>query len=568
VLSRWLRSPFFVSGDADRERQTSALEIALRSEPRAQQNFADGWRHSGLKMSFQSLPDTTSRLQQAFDRLPQRASPTTWTAVWQSCLKILGWQGFELNLSDGLRNAWETSWASFSELTPIVGRLDRDSALDTFRRIVASQSIYEPMPLAGVHLMSRITQIGPGYAGAWVCGYSDEVLPESGRPNPLLPWPIQVAHGMPGASPETELAASHEELARLKQRVPSVHFSCPARIRDQPLLPSPLVSGWKLATSHPPAAKRSDAHPLQRIGARSWEQCIDDAPPLTGNTLPGGTRTLDLQASCPAKAFCISRLRAEPLEAPTRGIDPRLRGILVHRVLELLLNPDASGNAADRVADSIQAAVNELVRPGDPSWDAQIGAERRRIEKLLDKFLELEAGRAPFTTIAVERRADIVIDEWRLRCRIDRVDRVGLAEVSGKAGLNNSVNQLLIDYKTGQSAGGRWFENRLSDCQLPIYAQQTPDVAGIATIRLSGTDIEYRGAGIKEVALPARLRAFEADEWLTQIARWRMQISELLQEFAQGDVRVRSDAGQFVRSSASEHAGGAFAPLTRVGDLR
>jgi probable DNA repair protein len=558
VLSRWLRSPFFATTDASRVRDAAALEIAFRSEPRAQRGFVDAWRKWGLKARFQRLPDTADRLDKALDRLPKRATPTGWTGFWQSCLQILGWRGFELGLADNLRDAWDQAWATFSELTPIVGRQDFEAAFEIFTRIVSSQSVYIPMPLTGVHLMDRMTQIGPGYAGAWVCGFSDEVLPDSGRPNPLLPWAVQLEHGMPGTNPDLELAAAEEELERLRRRVPLLTFSCPARVRDQPLLPSPLVSGWTPAENQrfPGTGKRTTAE--RRIGARGWQHRPDAAPALGGTTIPGGTRTLDLQAKCPVKAFCISRLRAEPLEAPARGIDPRLRGILIHRVLERLLDPSDQAAGSGHLEECIQAAFAELVRPGDPGWNAQIRAERGRIKELLHRFIEREADRPAFSTIAVEQRADVIIEGFRIRCRIDRVDAVD----PGRSG-----DRLLIDYKTGQSAGGRWFDARLTDCQLPIYAQQEADVAGIATIKLSGNRIEYRGAVREDLPLPARLNRFDASDWRNQVGKWREQITELLQEFASGDVRHRSDAGRFVRSDQSEHAGGAFAPLTRVGDL-
>jgi hypothetical protein len=44
--------------------------------------------------------------------------------------------------------------------------------------------------------------------------------------------------------------------------------------------------------------------------------------------------------------------------------------------------------------------------------------------------------------------------------------------------------------------------------------------------------------------------------WGMQIVRWREQITELIEEFVSGDVRLRI-------SGASE-ADGAYAPLTRI----
>ena len=556
VLSRWLRSPFFSSDDESRERNALALELTLRSEPRAQRDFVMAWRRLGLKSVFQKpLPDTTRQLDEAFDRLPHRATPTTWAAVWQSCLKTLGWHGFEPGLPGMLQAAWDNTWAAFSELTPVVGPMDMQSAFDEFDRIASSQSVVEPMRLGGVHLMSRISQIGPGYRGAWISGATAEAIPQPGTSNPFLPWAVQATHSMPGANPDLELDASRKELHRLMRRVPEAVFSCPARNRDQPQMPSPLVGGWRQAGIRLRAGEGGQSYTGTRMGARAWEDRCDQAPALTGNKIPGGTRTLDLQAACPVKAFCVTRLRASPLEMPVRGIDPRLRGVLVHRVLELLLDPKAPDVIDARFGACIEAAFTELVRVGDDCWEMQVRAERVRIERMIRAFLEHEAGRPVFRTIDVERRSDIVIDGWQLSCRIDRVDRLA------------SGDEWLIDYKTGQSSGGGWFLERLSDCQLPVYAQHS-EVAGIVAIRLSDNAIDYRATGRRGGPWPGKPRIFDEAAWEAQIGHWNNQIVDLINEFVSGDVRLRSDARRHIESDAREHAGGAYAPLTRVGDIR
>jgi probable DNA repair protein len=550
ILSRWLRSPFFASQDVDRARLTAAVEIALRSDPRSQFDFGQAWQRHGLRTLIQSkLPATGRQIDLALDRLPRRATPTAWTGAWQACLEHLGWQGFESNVPEAMLNAWENAWAAFSELTPILGPIDSVTALDAFGQIVSTQPIYQPLPLQGVHLMNRISQIGPGYQGAWVCGFSDDNYPEPGSANPLLPWSIQAAHGMAGASPDTALAASREELARLLQRVPSAVFSCPARSADQPLMPCPLVAGWQPADNHKPVQRTHT-----RLGARDWQERIDPAPPYTEPAIPGGTRTLDLQAKAPLKAFCSARLRAEPLAAPARGIDPRLKGLLIHRALELSLAPDRTESVATGLDGVLNQTFGELVKPGNRVWDAQVQAERVRIAGLLRKFVELERGRDPFVIVDVERRTDIGIANHRLRCRIDRIDRLA------------SGGEILIDYKTGQSVGSSWFEPRLGDCQLPIYAQAVAEIAGIVAIRLAGNEIEYRGAGRQELALPGKIRSFDDQAWAMQVDRWRGQLAELIDEFVAGDVRVGTAALQHIDSHAMDHVGGAFAPLSRIGD--
>jgi RecB family exonuclease len=265
---------------------------------------------------------------------------------------------------------------------------------------------------------------------------------------------------------------------------------------------------------------------------------IDPAPPLQGRRIPGGARTLDSQSACPLIAFCEARLRVEPLEPVQRGIDGRLRGILLHRVLELVQSRDAANLREQALDDGIAAAFVELLPRADATWQAQVAAEKRRIRRLFDDWLEAEARRMPFGTLAVEQRTEIEIDGWQIGSRIDRIDRL------------DSGDLLLIDYKTGRRASSRWQAARLGDCQLPLYAQRPgPEVAAIALTILNEEGVSYRSAGRAADAFPGRRKPVAAEDWRIGIARWREQLLELIGEFAAGDTRIPVD-GSLIAGSA------------------
>ena len=549
ALSRCLRSPFFASADADRARHAAGFEIWLRSDARAHEPFVASYGRYGLRAELlRRLPDTARRLDEVLARLPRRATPTGWAGIWQVCLRTLGWLGESAALGAAERDAWDRAFAGFAALTPVVGSLDLSAALGELERVLGAESIHAPQAASGVHLVSRIGQIGPGFSGAWISRFTDQSWPEPVPHNPLVPWPVQAAHAMPGASPAATLEASRAELARLFRRVPEAVFSCPERIADQPQVPNPWLRGWQRAPAGPSA--RTSGETRARIGARARETLPDPAPPFAGERIPGGPRTLDRQSACPAVAFCTARLGAEPLEAPARGLDARLRGLLLHRALEIAFDPHGSGDVRRRLEPAVARALAELAPPGGAAWQAQLGAEKARALRLVTGLLELESGRAPFSVAAVERRTEIAIGGRRIRCRIDRIDRLAAG------------GELVIDYKTGSGAVRGWFDARLGDCQLPLYAQHREGIAGIAAIRLGDDGVECDGAGRLDGALPGRVRVFGADEWNAQLARWREQLERLVDEFVRGDVRVRADG------AALADADGAFAALTRTGDLR
>lgn len=541
VVSRWLRSPFFATGDADQARQAATFERWFRTDPRSQQNFVEAWRERGLRSELaRRLPQTAARIDQVLDRMPHRASPTNWAAFWQASLRILGWQGAQPAATDPWREPWERGLAGLAALTPIIGLLDASAALDELEHLLGKQQLVAPMPIHGVHLLARIDDVGPGFDGAWVMGFSERNWPEPAMPNPLLPWPVQQTHRIPGAEPQAALAAANKNLERLLARVPELVLSCPARVLDQPQVPNPRFNDWQEHALEPPRASSRANFAALRIGARERESLADPAPALIGNRIPGGARTLDLQSACPVLAFATIRLAAEPLESPARGIDARLRGILVHRALEIFLRSDA-----DDRDGAAAAAVAELLPAGDAAWQTQVAAEQVRIERMMRALLELESGRPEFATIAIERRTRIMLAGREISCRIDRIDELAAG------------GEILLDYKTGKRTSADWFNERLGDCQLPLYAQHSGSAtAAIALIVLNEEGARVRAAGPAADGFPGRQTLIAAADWPAQINRWRLQLASLVEEFAGGDVRIRSDQ--------RELAGDAYGALTRI----
>ena len=546
IVSRWLRSPYFADQQSDYRFRASRLERQLRSDPRLQRDFGTAYRQYGLRGELlRQLPEAAAALDSIFERLPRRATPTAWAQVWQSCLRLLDWHGFSSALNDSLRSSWDNAWARFAELTPVIGSLDCVAALREFEHLLGQETSYERMRPEGVHFFDSIRDVGPGYAGVWHCGFADRVWPQRVPANPLLRREIRKRLGMPGADSATDLAQANVELEYLLQRAPQAVFSCPLRVLDQPQVPNPRFNDWtksKTAAAAPAITGR------EGLTAEEIEVVPDPAPSLAATIIPGGARTLDLQSACPVRAFISARLGAEPLESPVRGIDPRLRGIVLHRALELLFAHKDPKDRTERLEQSVNAALEQLVPGSDLSWMTQIEAERIRTLRVIEALLDTDTARDPFTVTAREQPTEIELAGCRLRCRVDRIDQLGDGQC------------ILLDYKTGRVSVSDWFGERPGNLQLPLYTMAPePTVAAIALVTLSAQRAEYRAAGPAAKALPGRHQLTSAEEWDQQLGLWREQLTSLAEEFRAGDVRIRL--------AGAEQADGPYAALTRIRSL-
>jgi ATP-dependent helicase/nuclease subunit B len=84
--------------------------------------------------------------------------------------------------------------------------------------------------------------------------------------------------------------------------------------------------------------------------------------------------------------------------------------------------------------------------------------ERQRLAALLAEFLEMEKMRAPFDVVACEEPRVAELGGLQLKVRIDRID-----ELAGG-------RRVILDYKTGKVSTSGWWDERLDEPQLPLYA--------------------------------------------------------------------------------------------------
>jgi probable DNA repair protein len=548
TFSRWLRSPFFAAGAAERASRAK-LEAALRLDMRIKLPLGAALRDANLR---ERLRREAPAVELALDRAQKeleaaaRATPSRWARGWQRALTALGWTP-PFGADDPSLADWHGALDELARLTPIVGEVSAARALEELERVL-DRPRAAALPLRGIHAFSRIEDVGPGYAGVWLAGFTDAAWPPPAQLNPLLPRALQRARGMPNATPAEASAAAARTLARVRRLVPDVVASWPNRVFDYEAEPSPAIRDW--AELDPRAIappKRARSRPTA-----SRETIADPAPPWPQAELRGGAGLLGLQARCPIRAFCEHRLGARSLEPMTLGLSSRVRGIVTHRALELLLAGEPTQAELETrraaVAAQVERALAEQFRGARAALNALFDLEHERMTALLTNLLDLEARRAPFRVEAVERRRVVRIGDRQIEVRVDRLDRLADGSL------------VIIDYKTGDRApGADWLKDRLRDAQVPLYAAYSDDsVAAVAVARLRGREASFRGLWEERVFPNKTLRLPDGRTWLEQLARWRAQVEQLVAELTAGDTRLLlADVTEAERD---------YAPLTRVAE--
>jgi probable DNA repair protein len=539
VGSRLLRSRHLVAAIPERSARVAA-ELSLREQPG--QATATGAllarcaSQAGAAVFAVSCQAAAEKLSGA-----RRRSASAWAEAFGDCLAAWGWPG------DGPFGSREFQAARrFRELTvelaalaAVAPELEVSQALGELQRLAAAPFQPESGEPA-VFVLDAYEDPGVQFDSLWVAGLTATAWPRPVAIDPLLPIEIQRQLGMPGVTPEDCVLEARAIVGSWQSQSAALVLSWPKFENDadadgSPLLPaaapmlelpSRLMTRERLAFEHSRLESVPDAGPM----------------PLAVPSVPGGARVLELQSHCAFRAFAEIRLSAMPLDEPQAGFDRRLRGIVLHRALQTLWSTLGTQTALATLGDAarksrVAAAVAEAIVAVAPagSGERTVALESDWQCRAIDRLLELDLERPPFTVVETERPLSLPIGGLELRLRVDRLDRVG-------------DELIVIDYKTGKVQNSAWRGARMDAPQLPLYAVLHPArptglaFAGIGASRAKYVGVSRDGEGFAGLQAATRFPLTEdretGFEWTDVLAHWRAWLARLAEDFAAGRAEV------------------------------
>jgi probable DNA repair protein len=534
LLWQLLRSPYFHFGTAS---ECNALQSRLGMWGLA------GWRHADLREALASVASklpAASRmliwLEQARTLRAQltRRSATGWAECFSQCLSAAGFaSGHALDSRDAQRLLrWGELLDEFAGLDAALLPMDADSALQALRRL-AQQSIHQVATGdAAITLTTQQHDPVVHYDGIWVMGLTENRWPAPPRPDPYVPLHEQRRCGWPQAGVAQRLQSAQWLQERWQLRTDNLVLSYARQEGDVRHRPSALLARFAAPWEE---AEVSAGTPLASTAAAGRDPQL---PPMSSEELAlplrGGVERLRVQQECAFHAQAQWRLGAEAPATLTDGIPSRLRGILLHSLLEglwgelqdqqhlLALTPVAQAELVQRhwsaaLRDNATAVVAWLA-PG------VLERERLRTARLLERVLELERERAAFSVRLREHEVVWRNDAAALVMRIDRIDQTAAGQ------------HLLVDYKSGEAGSIRLHKGEARPLQLAAYVVALAD-AGLAAeaallLGLSPADASYAGASAIEEPLPGRVK--QVEDWPLLQQQWQRELRQLLTEHLSG----------------------------------
>ena len=524
-----LRSPFLGGGEAEWS-QRATLDAKLRRKNLWDINIPT------LRDASESCPQLQRVLRRVEKMLPsakEEQAASEWTRHIAGLLDAFGWPGDRTPGSDEFQTieAWRGLLSSLASLDITTPPMSLARTVDWLREMSANTRFQVEDEGAPVQVMGMLEAAGLRFDHLWIMGLNDETLPAAANPNPFIPTALQRQHNLPHCSPARELAYTSKLMGRLLGSAPDVVLSYPEREGDRALAPSPLVAdGVWLGVQ---GEGNVDAW-IERMRAESaFENMTDEVGPvLAGTSSAGGSALFKDMAACSFRAFAKHRLGAKPIEDPDFGVSYRDRGTTVHKALEVIWRELGSHARLMQlpprelealIAQSAAAAVAKL-GPG-------IGhdLEKRRLQRLLREWLEIEKSRPEFIVAGIEAERVTSISGVEVKLRADRVDELP------------DGRQIILDYKTGKLESKGWDSERPEEPQLPLYCvtNERP-VAGAAFAMIRTGDLRFRGLTAAGATLPVMKKmSIEAPlPFEAQLDEWRRVLEQLAANYRDGRAKV------------------------------
>ena len=575
-VSWLLRSPY-----VGRSQQESSLRARLDRELRKQgqvewplQRLVQSVKYFARRSGMDELQiGKVFELLSEDIRISVKMLPGDWAEHFTRLLRDLGWPG-----GRGLSSREYQVVETFSEELSRMASLDRVSApvsrnvaLGMLGRLAGHAQFQPESPAGGVQILGVLEAAGLAFDHLWVIGLHDTALPQPPRPNPFIPLTIQRKHRMPRADADRERLFAARVALRLFSAAPQVYLSWPQQVDGLEQRPSPLLAG--IVDGLPPMSASVDPTGLLWSARPKLEQ-IDDSLAASLNSrksFSGGTGILKDQALCPFRAFGHYRLRAERLESPEIGLDNMSRGTLVHSTLEIFWRETCDQTTLislqeaelnSRIERSVQQALKRFEKENRRDLlPRQRGLEKQRLAALVRQWLGMEMRRAPFRVEGTEVNRQFTIGSLRIRTRIDRIDQL------------EDGSFAILDYKTGRPDPDQWFDDRVTEPQLPVYCLDLPHerIAAVlfAVIRGKRKESGFRGLarepgtwpGLSRKSLDAILESKGWGSFDAVLDHWGKALTALADAFTRGEAAV--DPASY--EAACKYCD--LVPLCRINDL-
>ena len=546
-LSDILLNPYITGFGEEREAR-AALDVHIRQSNQSRLSLQQFLNL--CQQSTKPLPSLIQVLEMMLsfvegEQHKGRKSLSHWMVLAEEILKQQQWhqQAYLAEEQTQVQN-WQLLIQQLTSLDDFCGNISWQEALSRMQEH-ALELPFRPAPgQANIQIMGLLEAVNLHFDRAFLLGMDDHTWPASAKPNPLIPFDIQVKYQTPHANSEREWTFAQNVWQHIRHVSPQLDISFAKNKEQREMQLSPLVMDCGKTQDIQSAEILRYANVLQQQQANIAP--IKDTPLSVTKSEPirGGTGLLKAQSACSFQAFARYRLHLQGLKSPILGLNAGEQGTLLHAVLEVFWQKTKTHAALIQLIEQqrldstivtcIREAWHALPRYIPPTIQT---IEEERLQKLLSSWLLLESTRDGFEVKETEVWRNITVGQnnpLQLHAKLDRIDE------------NNTSHRVIIDYKTGETSPTAALGSRPDEPQIPAYYLGEKalgnDVSALAFAQVKHGSLGFKGFAHEDHLLQP-IKAFkgkkgEPNDWQELTSLWQTVLDALADEFMVGKADV------------------------------
>lgn len=483
-----------------------------------------------LNALIKELQDHSPKLAEILSQIPpypKEASPLEWVRLFKHRLNTLGFPGDYGLSSENYQcySRFNGVLDEFCQLYIISPSLSTVEALNALTHLLNNTVFQAQKTKVPIQISGLLEASGCEFDCLWVKGLNDQCLPQRPRLSAFIPPQLQRELFMPHSLPSRELLFARKTLRRLNDGSGETIFSYSEMQGDNPALPCALITDYAAFVPQPVLPNASQSSCLIPFTETY------SIPPVSDESVFGGTRLLANQAKCPFKAFAEHRLYAKPTQELSDGINHMEKGTLIHKIMELLWRALGEQSALLRltafeldqcIEQTILQALTPLKQDREESFPPLIqDIEFTRLKRLVLACIEWEKQRPAFTVSALEESYSLNLAGLDIKVRVDRLDQVG-------------DKKWVIDYKSSLPISKPWNEERPKEPQLLLYALLDEQINTLLLMQLKNGKVSFSGLSDEEQSTKGINTLKKNESWEESRAKWLQQLTHLAEEIQSG----------------------------------
>ncbi len=484
------------------------------------------------KSTFFEVSLMTLKTSNGFGKTSQL--PSTWAKHFLTYLEKFGWPSTDLEINEQRQaQAMRSCLTDFATLDFVHAKMNFKQALKALRRIFLNKRLQGTQIFSPIQVMDLKEVHGLNFEYLWVAQLSNNVLPETRKINPLIPFGWQKKCKISQSTPELCLSDAEKRIAHLKRAASNTCFSMVNSESSQIIKKPGLLNDLSFKIQAPiekTVVDKTKSKWVEETHGASYH-----------DTKTVGTSLFKNQSECPFKAYAKHRLFPERIENNSYGLTALERGQLLHKALEEIWKRIGSSDTL-RIAlknehleiqlwEIIDKVLSDFERSLSYKLSVRLKAiERTRLVKLTLAWLKLEGQRESFAMNSTEQEVMLEINGLQVKGYVDRIDQL------------DNLGFAIIDYKSGIQSSNSWFGDRPDEPQMPIYAlAEQNKVVAVVFANLKPGNFSFSGVSKFDNAFPG-IKAYDqltdfqrrGMSWSELMPYWREQLNALAEDFKSG----------------------------------